>query len=189
MMGVSSPYRRPSARDRPGSECTAASARSRSTRAYSSASSASRSNTVSSPPPGVVLPSTAEITAPDRPEPSRHGDLLELLAAGRLLAEPALEAGHPAAGVEDLLLAGVEGVATRADIGVDDAAACRRPRGEGIPAAAGHLGLHVVRVNVRLHFTTPASSVAGSPRRMPPGVNRYRAVSANSLSDSRRGQA
>src|SRR5215467_15155290 len=176
MMGVSSPYRRPSARDRSGSECTAASARSRSTWAYSSASSASRSNTVSSPPPGTILPSTAEITAPKRPQPSRHGDLRELLAAGRLLAEPALEAGHPPAGVEDLLLAGVEGVAIRADIGVDDAVARCGPGGEGVPAGAGHLGLHVVRVNVRLHFATPASSVAGSPRRMPPGVNRYRCV-------------
>src|SRR6266513_211376 len=156
MMGVSSPYRRPNARDRSGSECTAASARSRSTWAYSSASSASRSNIMPSPPPGPILPSTAEITAPERQQPSRHGDLRELLAAGRLLAEPALEAGHPAAGVEDLLLAGVEGVAIRADIGVDVAVACCRPRGEGVPAGAGHLGLHVVGMNVRLHFTTPA---------------------------------
>jgi hypothetical protein len=41
------------------------------------------------------------------------------LLAGCLLAELPLEAGNPAAGVEDLLLAGVERVAVRADLGVD----------------------------------------------------------------------
>src|SRR6516164_5340642 len=113
--------------------------------------------------------------------PSRHGDPCELLAASCLLAEPALEAGYPPAGVEDLLLAGVEGVAVRADIGVDDAVARGGPRREGVPARAGHRRFHVVRVNAWLHFITPASSVAGSPRRLPPGVNRYRALSASSV--------
>src|SRR5215469_8580819 len=41
------------------------------------------------------------------------------LLARWLLAEAALEPGDPAAGVQDLLLARVERVAVRADIGVD----------------------------------------------------------------------
>src|SRR6185295_14742885 len=47
---------------------------------------------------------------------------VELLGAGGTgLAEALLEPGHAASGVEDLLLAGVEGVALRADLGVDHA--------------------------------------------------------------------
>src|SRR5262249_7920296 len=44
------------------------------------------------------------------------------------------------------------------------AGACGRPRGEGVPARAGHRGHHVVRVNVRLHCEY-SCLVAGSPRR------------------------
>src|SRR5206468_3053455 len=77
---------------------------------------------------------------------SGRGDPWELLAADFLLAKPALEAGYPAAGVKDLLLARVERMAVRADIGVDDAVARCGPRCEGVPARAGHLRHHVVRV-------------------------------------------
>ena len=48
-------------------------------------------------------------------------ELLALGACGGLLGVAGLEAGDAAAGVEDLLLAGVERVALRAHVGVDDA--------------------------------------------------------------------
>src|SRR5205823_2214390 len=87
----------------------------------------------------------------------------ELLAAGAL-AVPGLEAGDPATGVHDALLAGVEGVAGRADLDVDHAVLLRAPRGELVAAAAGHLGLDVLGVDARLHVWLVLSSVAaGSP--------------------------
>src|SRR5258708_32084329 len=110
---------------------------------------------------------------------SRHGATLTLLGARArgLLAEPALEPGHAAAGVEDLLLAGVERVAARADVGVDDAVLSRAARGEGLPAGAGDLGHDVVRVDTRLHCVLLPRAVAGSPGRgCRRGVNRYRTV-------------
>ena len=59
-----------------------------------------------------------------------------LLRAGRPLAVPGLEAGDAAAGVEDLLLAGVERVAGRADLDVDGAAVLGAAGGELVAAAA-----------------------------------------------------
>src|SRR5690606_18588089 len=67
------------------------------------------------------------------------------------LAVPRLEPRHTAAGVQDLLLAGVERVARRADLDADLAAGHCRAGGEVIPTAAGHLGGDVVRVNSGLH--------------------------------------
>src|SRR5262249_22642310 len=80
------------------------------------------------------LPSTAETTALGRLRHPGTVTWLKLLAARGLLAELPLEPGDPATGVQDLLLAGVERVAVGADVGVDDAGACGRPRGEGVPA-------------------------------------------------------
>src|SRR5512142_1692593 len=76
---------------------------------------------------------------------------LTLRAAPLALAEPPLELLHPAADVEDLLPAGVEGVAGRADVGVDDAVAGGAAGREGVAARAGDGGLDVRRVNVGLH--------------------------------------
>ena len=58
-----------------------------------------------------------------RTSPGGRGPALGSLASWRLglLAVAGLEAGHAATGVEDLLLARVERVAGRADVGVDDA--------------------------------------------------------------------
>ena len=53
------------------------------------------------------------------------GQLRGLLVGGLLLGVAGLEPGDAAAGVEDLLLAGVERVALRAHVGVDDAATSR----------------------------------------------------------------
>src|SRR5215470_13436415 len=74
--------------------------------------------------------------------------LAELLVA---LAEPALEPGDSAAGVEDLLLAGIERVAVGADVGVNLAGLRRAPGGKGVPAGTGHLRHHVIGMNVALH--------------------------------------
>src|SRR3954447_18550677 len=62
-----------------------------------------------------------------------------------------LEAGDAAAGVEDLLLAGVERVALRADVGVDRAGGRGAAGGERRAVGAGDLGLDVRRVDVLLH--------------------------------------
>src|SRR3954452_10780411 len=83
-----------------------------------------------------------------------------LLAGGRAaLAEPLLEAGHAATGVEDALLAGVEGVAGRA--GLDGQLTTRggAAGGEGVTAAAGHGGDVVGRVDVGLHIASSAENL------------------------------
>src|SRR6476661_6620724 len=74
----------------------------------------------------------------------------ELLLLGSL-GVAGLEAGDAAAGVEDLLLAGVERVALRADVGVDDAGGRGAAGGELRATGAGDLGLDVLRVDVLLH--------------------------------------
>src|SRR3954469_13416413 len=80
----------------------------------------------------------------------RCGELLllrALLRGGVALLEP----GDATAGVENLLLAGVERVALRAHVRVDGAAGGRAPRGERVATGAGHLGLGVRGVDVLLH--------------------------------------
>src|SRR6266567_4519013 len=84
------------------------------------------------------------------PMTRRGPDLLVLLRGP--LAEPALEPRDPAARVQDLLLAGVERVAARADIGADLAVPRGAPGRKCGPAGTGHLGHHVLRVDVGLHI-------------------------------------
>src|SRR5579863_8678294 len=101
-----------------------------------------------------------------------------LLAAGLLagsLPEALLEPGHATAGVQDLLLARVERVAVRADLDVDRAAAGGALGGKAVPAATGHVGDVVLRVDVWLHDN---SCLERSPGRLPSGrdVNRYHMV-------------
>src|SRR5882762_1718866 len=92
------------------------------------------------------------------------------LARG-VLAEPLLEPRDAATGVEDLLLAGVERVAVRADLDVNRAAGSGAPRRERVPAAARHGGDVVLGVNVSLHVTTPVPrAVAGSSSRTGTGT-------------------
>src|SRR5262249_33667841 len=71
--------------------------------------------------------------------------------AGALVAEPLLEPGHATTGVEDLLLAGVEGVAGGAHVGVDHAVRGPAAGGERAAAGAGDLRLDVGGVDVGLH--------------------------------------
>src|SRR5260370_16013539 len=103
---------------------------------------------------------------------------------GWLLAEPALEPGDPAAGVQNLLLAGVERVAIRADVGVNLAVPCRAPGGEAVPARTGHLRHHVLRVDVGLHVVLLVPRSPGRPRSRAVGVNRYRTRSAHQCATS-----
>src|SRR5690349_3102412 len=77
--------------------------------------------------------------------------LLVLLRVSGLLGVAGLEAGHAATGVEDLLLAGVEGVAVGAHVGVDPAGRGGAAGGERVTAGAADLGLDVLRVDVGLH--------------------------------------
>src|SRR6478735_9235230 len=81
-----------------------------------------------------------------------------------------LEAGHAAAAVEDLLLAGVEGVALRADLDVNLSARLRAARRERVAAAAVHRRVDVVRVNARFH----GFLFDRGPRVAPPLTGRYR---------------
>ncbi len=94
-----------------------------------------------------------------------------------------LEAGDAAAGVEDLLLAGVERVALRADVGVDGAGLRGAAGGELRATGAGDLGDGVVRVDVLLHGVL--SGAAGSPPRSAGCVNRNRLPSVPTPSRSR----
>src|ERR1017187_8831968 len=105
--------------------------------------------------------------------------LARLLVARRLLAEAPLEPGDPATGVQDLLLAGVEGVAARADVRVDLAVLRCASSGEGAPAGAGHRRHHVVGVNTGLLLCLLGSGgrrVAAPRGDRETDVNRYRAI-------------
>src|SRR5260370_35744376 len=119
-MGVSSPYRRLSVLARSWSAWIDGSERSFSSCTCSAVRSASRSNIAYLPIFGLTVVGQAK-PFPSRPLPEGNGVLAWLLAVRRFLAKPALEPGDAAAGVQDLLLARVERVAARADVGVDDA--------------------------------------------------------------------
>src|SRR6185312_3585920 len=86
--------------------------------------------------------------------------------AGVPLAEPLLEAGDAATGVQDLLLAGVEGVARRAHLDRQLTGRGRAAGRERVAAAAGHGGDVVGRVDVGLHVP-----LASSERKLAGGEN------------------
>src|SRR5699024_12553899 len=64
---------------------------------------------------------------------------------------PTRRSSDLAAGVQDLLLAGVERMARGADLGADDAIRLGAAGGERVAAGAGHLGLDVCGVDLSLH--------------------------------------
>src|SRR5215212_4434968 len=94
-----------------------------------------------------------------------------LTAAHGALAVARLEARDAAAGVEDLLLAGVERVAGRANLDVDLAAAGGAAGGELVPATARDRGLVVVGVDTAAHWDVPLERCG---RRVLEEVNRNR---------------
>src|ERR1700712_2403787 len=67
------------------------------------------------------------------------------------LAVTGLEARNPATGIQDLLLAGVERVAIRADLDGDLSAGLGAVGLERVATAAGHLGGAVIGVNAGVH--------------------------------------
>src|SRR5436190_4008295 len=83
-------------------------------------------------------------------------DLTAAAAAGARLT--ALEPLDAPAGVDQLLPAGVEGVAVRADLHVQLGLgrACR----ELVPARAAHVGLYVLRVDLGLHLLIESSDLS-----------------------------
>src|SRR5262249_43712776 len=97
--------------------------------------------------------------------------------SGLALAVTLFEAGHPAAAVQDLLLAGVERVALRANLDHDATSGLGAARLEGVAASAEHCGLLVGGMNVRFHAVlfdrlspwpaayTQQSGVNSEPRR------------------------
>ena len=171
------PARRSDGRGRgPGSAsaCTPGSARARSSSACSDASSPSRSNTVvppliqvdqrtagpSSRACGGGLNPAGESSGPGVPGTPggvTRAYLLSLLLSlalvptGFLPKRRSKRATRPP--VSRSLLARVERVAGRADVGVDLAVRGRAPGGEGVPTATGHRSGTVGRVNFffRLH--------------------------------------
>src|SRR5215210_9560071 len=112
-------------------------------------------------------------TAPGRPRVGTTRAPSEALlgvGAGVALAEPLLEAGDAAAGVQDALLARVERVAGRAGLDGHGAAGRRALGGERVAATARHLGDVVVRVDVGLHAGTPSLWSRDLLVRTPPGA-------------------
>src|SRR3954451_8222444 len=81
-----------------------------------------------------------------RPRELRGETLVRLRAAARLTAAETLDA---AAGVDQLLTAGVERVAVRADFDVD--LRLRRTSGELVAAGTAHVRLDVLGMDVGLH--------------------------------------
>src|SRR5579872_1959483 len=75
------------------------------------------------------------------------------------------EALDAAGRIDQLLLAGEEGVAVRADFHAQELALHRRSRGERVPAGAMHGDWMVVRMNIRLHGGN--SPWAGRSARLP----------------------
>src|SRR5262249_10760485 len=73
-----------------------------------------------------------------------------------------LEARDAPTGVQDLLFAGVEGMAIGTDLDVDLTVALGAAGDEGVAAAAADLRLDIVRVNALLHGC-PFILAAGSP--------------------------
>src|SRR5574337_659442 len=93
-------------------------------------------------------------------------DIARLCARGAFgLLEPALEALDATARIDELLLPGVERVAVRADLDVELGA--RRPRHEGVPAAAVHGRELILGVDSGLHRRARIAA-AVSPATLPP---------------------
>src|SRR5215210_3306245 len=94
------------------------------------------------------------------------------LGGSLLGAEALLEPGHAAACVEDLLLAGVEGVTLRADLGVDHAVLRGAAGCERRAAGAGGLGLDVFGMDLATHGELLGSRSPGRSGSDAAAVNR-----------------
>src|SRR5262245_10611406 len=105
----------------------------------------------------VVICEQSAVNADRRPACAHctvRASVSQLLVGGFALvalAIPLLEAGHAATAVENLLLAGVERVALRADLGHDAAARLGATGRESVPATTVDCGLLVGGMDVSLH--------------------------------------
>src|SRR5262249_1771643 len=137
---------------------TAGSATSRSSSSYRRSTSASRSS--------MARHASRRREGPHTPSAGGGGCSAALFpglvaALGGLAAVFAVEALHPARGVDQLLLAGEEGMACRADLDVD--ALLRGAGLDDIAAGADDAALLVARMNAFLHGE--AKLLTGAPGR------------------------
>src|ERR687898_2561873 len=94
------------------------------------------------------------------------GRLVVAAVARAGLLEPALEALHPTAGVDELLLARVERVALGADLDVE--LVLRRARPELVSARARDVREDVVGMDVGLHRRARIAAAGGAGAIPPP---------------------
>src|SRR5262249_839236 len=133
---------------------TAGSVTSRSSSSYRRSTSASRSS--------MARHASRRREGPRTPSAGGGGCSAALVGAlGGLVAVLAVEALHPAGGVDQLLLAGEEGMACRADLDVD--ALLRGAGLDDIAAGADDAALLVARMNAFLHGE--AKLLTGAPGR------------------------
>src|SRR6516165_4054499 len=150
-IGANRANRRPALRASSGLLCSSGSA---SRRSSSACSASSTSMVCTGSVMSHLLPHLPQTRTDARPAQTRtvRASVSHLfVGCGLALAVALLETGHPAAAVENLLLAGVEGVALRADLDDDVAAGLGAAGLEGVPAPAVHGGLRVGGVNVSFH--------------------------------------
>jgi hypothetical protein len=84
-----------------------------------------------------------------------------------LLTEALLELGNTATGIKNLLLAGVERVASAANVSVDSSTLLGAASCECISATTSNCGVYVLWMNASLHGFLLINTVIGSWARMP----------------------
>jgi hypothetical protein len=84
-----------------------------------------------------------------------------------LLTEALLELGNTATGIKNLLLAGVERVASAANVSVDSSTLLGATSCECISATTSNCGVYVLWMNASLHGFLLINTVIGSQARMP----------------------
>jgi hypothetical protein len=84
-----------------------------------------------------------------------------------LLTEALLELGNAATGIKNLLLAGVERVASAAYVSVDNTILLGATSCKCVSATTGNCGVYVLWMNASLHGFLLINTVIGSQARMP----------------------
>jgi len=79
-----------------------------------------------------------------------------------LLTEALLELGNAATSIKNLLLAGIERVASTAYVSMDSAILLRTTSGECVSATTSNCGLYVLWMNASLHGFLLINTVIGS---------------------------
>jgi hypothetical protein len=84
-----------------------------------------------------------------------------------LLTEALLKLGNAATGIKNLLLAGVERVASAANVSVDSSTLLSATCSECVSATTSDCGVYVLWMNASLHGFLLINTVIGSQARMP----------------------